>query len=252
MKTEQIAKFAHEINRAYCASLGDNSQPSWEDAPDWQKSSARAGVDMHLANPNATPEQSHESWLAQKTAEGWKFGAVKDADKKEHPCFLPYAELPAEQKAKDYLFRAVVHGLKDVATDAAPVVIAAASSTLTPVKYIGKRASNTDGTYNTRITWAQGETKLVPNAIAVQMLKHTDTYALGEAALGAPLQDVPADKEEEREDDKTQDMRDSIAIMTKAALTEMAKTQFRIDLDKKSSLAEMRAHVTQLVDQYGV
>lgn len=249
MKPEQIAKFAHEINRAYCASLGDDSHPSWEDAPDWQKASVRAGVEMHLANPDATPEQSHESWLAQKTAEGWKFGAVKDADKKEHPCFLPYAELPAEQKAKDYLSRAVVHGLKDVETG---VVITAGVGTLTPVKYIGKRASNTDGTYNTRITWAQGQTQLVPNAIAVQLLKHTDTYALGEAAPGAPLQDIPVDKEEEREDDKTQDMRDSIATMTKAALTEMAKTQYRIDLDKKSSLAEMRAHVTQLVDQYGV
>lgn len=100
-----IARVAHEINRAYCASLGDVSQPAWEDAPEWQKASALVGVDMHLAKPDATPEQSHESWLAQKTAEGWKFGPVKDAEKKEHPCCVPYAELPAEQKAKDYLFR---------------------------------------------------------------------------------------------------------------------------------------------------
>jgi hypothetical protein len=58
---EQIAKIAHEINLAYCAALGDTSQPPWEEAPEWQKASALAGVEMHLANPLATPEQSHES-----------------------------------------------------------------------------------------------------------------------------------------------------------------------------------------------
>ena len=35
MKVEQIAQVAHELNKAYCESLGDNSQPSWEDAPEW-------------------------------------------------------------------------------------------------------------------------------------------------------------------------------------------------------------------------
>jgi hypothetical protein len=69
------------------------------------------GVKLHLENPSATPENSHESWLAEKAAAGWKFGPKKDPEKKEHPCFRPYAELPADQKAKDYLFRAVVHSL---------------------------------------------------------------------------------------------------------------------------------------------
>jgi RyR domain len=109
-----IARVAHEINRAYCAAIGDNSQPAWADAPDWQKNSAIAGVNMHMANPNATPEDSHKSWLAQKQAEGWTYGPVKDPAKKEHPCFLPYDELPQEQRVKDYLFRGVVHALRPV------------------------------------------------------------------------------------------------------------------------------------------
>lgn len=33
---EQIARMAHEANRAYCQALGDDSQPAWEDAPEWQ------------------------------------------------------------------------------------------------------------------------------------------------------------------------------------------------------------------------
>ena len=37
---ENIAKVAHETNRSFCQTLGDWSQPTWENAPDWQKESA--------------------------------------------------------------------------------------------------------------------------------------------------------------------------------------------------------------------
>jgi hypothetical protein len=113
MNPEQIARITHEVNRVYCAALGDNSQAPWENAPAWQRDSAINGVKFHLSNPDATPENSHEKWLEQKTAEGWKWGAVKDADKKEHPCFCAYSELPPDQRAKDYLFRGVVHACKE-------------------------------------------------------------------------------------------------------------------------------------------
>ena len=111
MTTEQIAQVCHESNRAYCSSIGDNSQPPWESAPDWQKSSAIKGVQFHLKNPNAGPSCSHESWLKEKADNGWKYGPVKDPEKKEHPCFVPYDSLPREQRLKDYLFTAVVHAL---------------------------------------------------------------------------------------------------------------------------------------------
>jgi RyR domain-containing protein len=108
---EQIARVCHEVNRAYCQSLGDISQPSWEKAPQWQRESAMTGVAAIVANPATTPEQSHEGWLEQKRAAGWTYGPVKDAEKKEHPCFVPYEQLPMEQRAKDYLFGAVVRTL---------------------------------------------------------------------------------------------------------------------------------------------
>lgn len=112
MTNIEIAEVAHEVNRAYCESLGDLSQPAWEDAEDWQVKSAINGVEFHRNNPEASdPEDSHLSWLAEKRAAGWKYGPVKDVDKKEHPCFLPYDELPPEQKSKDYIFRAVVRAL---------------------------------------------------------------------------------------------------------------------------------------------
>lgn len=105
---EIIPRVAHEVNRAYCASLGDASQPAWEDAPEWQRQSAINGVLFHKANPEASPAASHESWLAEKERDGWRYGQVKDPEKKEHPCFLPYDQLPQEQRAKDYIFKAVV------------------------------------------------------------------------------------------------------------------------------------------------
>ncbi len=112
MTTEQIATVCHETNRAYCATLGDFTQAPWPDAPQWQRASAVKGVEFHLANPNAGPAASHESWLEEKRATGWTFGPVKDAEKKEHPCFCPYDELPIEQRIKDTLFLSVVHAME--------------------------------------------------------------------------------------------------------------------------------------------
>ena len=103
---EACARAAHEVNRAYCLALGDESQTPWESAPEWQKTSARNGVAGALSGN--TPEQSHEGWLAEKRATGWKYGPVKDPEKKEHPCFVPYAELPEAQRAKDFLFTTTV------------------------------------------------------------------------------------------------------------------------------------------------
>lgn len=111
MSVNQIARVAHEVNRAYCLALGDTSQPKWEDAPDWQRASAVNGAQAHLTSA-LTPEQSHESWLEQKRIDGWKYGPVKNPETKEHPCFVPYYELPLEQRIKDYLFGAVVEALR--------------------------------------------------------------------------------------------------------------------------------------------
>lgn len=115
MKTltpEQIAQICHETNRAYCEALGDRSQLSWGHAPDWQRASAIKGVEFHLANPDASPSASHESWLAEKAATGWKYGPTKNSITKEHPCFVPFSGLPPEQQAKDVLFKSVVEALR--------------------------------------------------------------------------------------------------------------------------------------------
>lgn len=107
-----IARVCHQTNKAHCENHGDFSQLNWEDAPEWQQDSAIKGVRFHMENPDATASASHESWLKEKTETGWKFGPVKDAEKKEHPCFVPFGELPPVQQAKDKLFKAVVDALR--------------------------------------------------------------------------------------------------------------------------------------------
>lgn len=107
---EACARAAHEVNRAYSRALGDKSHAHWEEAPEWQKESARIGAKLHLeSGGNMSPADSHGAWLMVKATEGWVYGPVKDPEKKEHPCCLPYDQLPPEQRMKDHLFRAVVH-----------------------------------------------------------------------------------------------------------------------------------------------
>lgn len=106
-----IARVCHEVNRAYCASLGDYSQVPWDDASNDIRGSAILGVKMHLNKPDATPKDSHDSWMANKEKEGWAWGPTKDAALKLHPCMVPYESLPAEQRAKDFIFRGTVHAI---------------------------------------------------------------------------------------------------------------------------------------------
>lgn len=103
---EGAARAAHEINRAWCLAHGDLSQVGWDEAPEWQRSSAISGVRGVLAG--AGPRESHANWLAEKEASGWVYGPVKDAEKKTHPCMVPYDELPPHQRAKDALFVSTV------------------------------------------------------------------------------------------------------------------------------------------------
>lgn len=103
---EACAKIAHEANRIYCETLGDYTQQPWETAPAWQRDASLAGIDSYLFG--SSPEELHKAWVAKKVADGWRFGLVKCAEAKTHPCLVPYSELSAAQQAKDHLYLKVV------------------------------------------------------------------------------------------------------------------------------------------------
>lgn len=74
--------------------LGDNSQPSWDEAPEWQRNSAVDGVVYHLTELSAgrkpSPAASHEKWMEAKLADGWKHEPIKQGEMVYRPCGFPF------------------------------------------------------------------------------------------------------------------------------------------------------------------
>jgi hypothetical protein len=105
---EQIAQITHETNRTYRKLIGDTPMPPWENCPPEHHESLTTGVRVLSENREKSPEAMHEDWCSHKRQNGWSYGPVQDAYLKTHPCLVPFDQLPAEQRLKDYLFRGVV------------------------------------------------------------------------------------------------------------------------------------------------
>lgn len=109
---ESLAKAAHEVNRAYCEAMGDNSHAAWDaTAPDLKAIAKQACIGIAMQDHNE--EQSHEAWVAAKRSQGWNFGDKKDEFLKTHPCLTSFANLPIEQQVKDRLWVATVKNMTD-------------------------------------------------------------------------------------------------------------------------------------------
>ena len=46
-------------------------------------------------------ENVHDVWAATRIAQGWTYGPERDDANKKHPCLIPYADLPEEEKVYD-------------------------------------------------------------------------------------------------------------------------------------------------------
>ena len=46
-------------------------------------------------------KNTHDVWAAHRIKDGWRSGAVRNDDKKEHPGLVPYHELPESEKEYD-------------------------------------------------------------------------------------------------------------------------------------------------------
>lgn len=112
MEIKLIAIVCHEANRALCEENGDWSQVPWGASAEWQRESALKGVAFAISTPDGPASAQHDAWMKDKLDNGWKFGPVKDAEKKEHPCLVAFEELPEFQQKKDHLFKAIVNALK--------------------------------------------------------------------------------------------------------------------------------------------
>lgn len=110
----EVARLAHETNRAWCEMRGDTSQVPWAEAPAPMKAVVNSGIQNRLEDPGMSPDESHENWMGEMVDAGWVYGETKNAEASPptHPNILPYEDLPVDQQIKDHLFRAIVHALE--------------------------------------------------------------------------------------------------------------------------------------------
>ena len=54
-----------------------------------------------MALAEAIAKNVHEVWAQNRMNEGWTFGPVRDDQKRQTPCLIPYEQLPEEEKAYD-------------------------------------------------------------------------------------------------------------------------------------------------------
>jgi len=142
-------------------------------------------------------------------------------------------------------------------------------NTTVPVQYIGRREFFRDHLFGTGLTFAQGQTRELPQDVARKFLRHDDQFARGDAenATKAPA-DTSASSDDgtrealeqaEREtleaaakENQVQDVYVTISQMPKDALIEFARNNYRQELDKSKKVGELRDQVRGFVDQFGI
>ena len=113
MEYYDIAEIVHATVRQYNIVHevpGDNFE--WDDMDESYRKSIEKAVQDEIKNPTTEPDESHKKWLKAREDDGWVYGPIKDQEKKQHPCMVPYEELPEVQQYKDILFVTMVALLK--------------------------------------------------------------------------------------------------------------------------------------------
>lgn len=121
---------------------------------------------------------------------------------------------------------------------------------MTPIKYIGKRPTYREGAYGSGIVFEAGQTIEVDDALATKLLRHKDVYVRGDVSESTGQNDSVSPKLDEVED-KTQEQRDAIMSMDKDAIEQFCKTNFRVDVDRRKSVDNLRQVAIGLIDQFG-
>lgn len=135
------------------------------------------------------------------------------------------------------------------------------------VTYTGREDPFLERNYGSSLTFAIGQTRVVPDELAAKLLRHADVFAPGDAATvkvtkparnetddteEALKQAEAAKKERDSLDNLRQDMVDQVNIMDKDALKEFAQNKYGQPLPKTLSVENMRAKVVGLIDQFGL
>ena len=130
------------------------------------------------------------------------------------------------------------------------------------VKYIGHRAHWEGTLYNVKLRFESGQTRPLPEALALKFLTHKDTFERDDAfaiapktpeqetqeALDAVQQAVKKDHEQTQE---VYEVLDQVGLMDKDRLQDFA-SRYGTKLDGRRSIERLRDDVKQLVNLRGL
>ena len=124
---ERVARMVHELLRGSLDSGSPYGLQAYEDLPDHIKEANRqqvlrapellAALGYRLERSDEATERpavqlteaeieeasvaEHEGWMRQKSASGYRYGAVRDDSKRTHPSLVPWDQLPASVRELD-------------------------------------------------------------------------------------------------------------------------------------------------------
>lgn len=130
------------------------------------------------------------------------------------------------------------------------------------VKYIGRRDYWEGMLYGVRLRFDAGQTRALPEDLALKFLTHRDTFERNDAAAVTPktpeqeTAEALAQAEKQQKDEHEQyldlhDVLDRVDLMGKEQLAEFAN-RYGTKLDGRKSVESLRTAVKQLVDLNGL
>ncbi len=106
---ERRAEFVYEgaLIAALAAQAPIVPEP-WSERKDDFKSQFRDVIEKQCSPArSSSPEKLHDDWVVAYLKNGWKYGPVRDREKREHPDMVPYSELGQLERDKDDVFIAL-------------------------------------------------------------------------------------------------------------------------------------------------
>lgn len=132
-----------------------------------------------------------------------------------------------------------------------------------PVKYIFRRPRWVDNIYGSGLEFTTGQTRIVPESLALKFLRHTDTFVLDEETQ-APIKTIEQETDEAlaaaqrsaderaKRDDQLYESYLLIDQMGKEPLAQYVRDRFALALDETADIDAMRVEAKALIDRFGL
>lgn len=103
---EARAKWIYEGTRLENVAAGRPINPEpWEQRDEYFRENMIKAVNLQCGpNRVTSPEELHNRWVSAYEKMGWKYGPVRNVEKKEHPDMVPFNELGKLEQDKDFVF----------------------------------------------------------------------------------------------------------------------------------------------------